>query len=86
MEQQELQASQKAERLMNEFGKYFAGVFATFHPHGMPGEMAGKSSNVAWCARKIMEEHRYREENVIVTVIDGKLFSRNVCLVLFFFR
>lgn len=52
MEAREAEAAGKAGRLIAQFQSAFAGIFATFHPAGMPGELAGKGSNEAWAARQ----------------------------------
>ncbi|KAJ9353463.1 glycosyl transferase family group 2-domain-containing protein [Paecilomyces variotii] len=75
MEQKESSAAAKAARLLSEFEKSFLHIGATFHPSGLVGEIAGKSSNVAFAARHILEAHRtaLRAEpcNVLVTVMDA---------------
>lgn len=80
MEQKESSAAAKAARLLSEFEKSFLHIGATFHPSGLVGEIAGKSSNVAFAARHILEAHRtaLRAEpcNVLVTVMDGKCIHR----------
>lgn len=80
MEQKEELSADKAGQLMSTFEKSFLHVHATFHPPGIPGEIAGKSSNVAWAARRIMEVHRADLKmdccNVIVTVMDCRLTPR----------
>jgi hypothetical protein len=76
MEQKENAAAVKAGQLISEFEKSFFHIGATFHPPGLEGEIAGKSSNEAFAARHVLETHRtaLRAEpcNVIVTVMDGK--------------
>ncbi len=52
MEAREAEAPGKAARLTAQFQGAFAGMFATFHPAGIPGELAGKGSNEAWAARE----------------------------------
>jgi hypothetical protein len=51
MEEKEKEAPAKARQLQEEFRGAFAHLFATFHPHGLPGETPGKSSNESWAAR-----------------------------------
>lgn len=76
MEQKEATASEKASHLMSMFEKSFLNIRPTFHATGVPGEIAGKSSNVACAARAIIEVHRPELKmdccNVVVTVMDGK--------------
>ncbi|EEA22517.1 hypothetical protein TMatcc_001364 [Talaromyces marneffei ATCC 18224] len=75
MEEKEKEAPEKAEKLMASFAKSFYAIHATFHPVGLPGEIAGKSSNVAYAAREITNLHRHElaEDNckVIITVMDA---------------
>lgn len=76
MEQKEESAPEKAAKLTAAFEKSFLHVRSTFHPSGVQGEIAGKSSNVAFAARRIVEIHRadLKAEacNVIATVMDGR--------------
>ncbi|CAL5871470.1 uncharacterized protein PFLUO_LOCUS5721 [Penicillium psychrofluorescens] len=75
MEQKEESAPEKAAKLTAAFEKSFLHVRSTFHPSGVQGEIAGKSSNVAFAARRIVEIHRadLKAEacNVIATVMDA---------------
>lgn len=76
MEQKEATAIDKASHLVSKFEKSFLHIRSTFHPSDIPGEIAGKSSNVACAARSIIEIHRPELKmdccNVVVTVMDGK--------------
>lgn len=76
MEQKEVWAAEKAEKLVCSFEKSFALIQPTFHPMGLPSEIAGKSSNVAFAARHIAQIHQAELEagacDVIITVMDGK--------------
>ncbi|KKK13941.1 hypothetical protein ARAM_005608 [Aspergillus rambellii] len=75
MEQKESGAPEKVEKLMSSYGMSFSLLQATFHPAGLPSEIAGKSSNVAFAARHIGHLHRAELNsgycNVIVTVMDA---------------
>lgn len=42
----------KAALLQEEYAGRMGATFATFHPWGIPGEVAGKSSNEDWAARQ----------------------------------
>lgn len=79
MEQKEAGAPEKAAKLVSAYEKCFRHVRTTFHTV-TEGEIAGKSSNVAFAARRIMEIHRSALQsescNVIVTVMDGKSSGR----------
>lgn len=76
MEQKEAGAAEKAEKLVSLYENSFALVQPTFHPPGLPLEIAGKSSNVAFAARCIGQVHRAElgsgSCNVIITVMDGE--------------
>lgn len=74
MEAREPGAREKATEVEGAMGKFFRGVHATFHPVGIAGEIAGKSSNVAFAARSIFQLYHSHPErnNVIMTVIDCK--------------
>jgi hypothetical protein len=72
MEEKEYAARDKANRLLSEFEKRFRSIKSTYHPVDLPGEIAGKSANVAWAARKIIDDHVEHSDNVIITVIDGQ--------------
>jgi hypothetical protein len=73
MEQRERNAETKAARLTNEFSKKFRSIDFTVHPSDIPGELAGKGSNMAWAARKLSEKYSLAQrKDVIVTGIDGK--------------
>jgi hypothetical protein len=55
MEEREHGVRQKAETLISEWRGSFKDVFATFHPEGIPGEIAGKASNMHWATARISE-------------------------------
>lgn len=77
MEQKEPGAAEKAAMLVSQFEKSFLHICPTFHPAALPGEIAGKSSNVAFAASHITEVRHPALAgdscNVIITVMDGKL-------------
>ncbi|KAF5623339.1 glycosyl transferase gt-a type structural fold [Fusarium sp. NRRL 52700] len=71
MEHRESSAETKALELIQEFAKKFRFLDFTLHPSDIPGEAAGKGSNIAWAARNLSK--RYSEavrKNVIITGID----------------
>lgn len=78
MEQKESDAHDKAAKLLSFFEGSFLDIQSTFHPCNLPGEIAGKSSNVAFAARHIVQVHRAELSacNVIVTVMDGELCTK----------
>eukprot|EP00929_Paragymnodinium_shiwhaense_P118706 TRINITY_DN90626_c0_g1_i1.p1 TRINITY_DN90626_c0_g1~~TRINITY_DN90626_c0_g1_i1.p1 ORF type:complete len:694 (-),score=133.86 TRINITY_DN90626_c0_g1_i1:388-2469(-) len=49
-----VEGQQKAERLIAATKHLFAGIVASTHPKGLPGEIAGKSSNSQWAFRDAM--------------------------------
>ncbi len=75
MEAREQGGGAKAHRLMEEFRGRFAGIFATFHPAGLPGEVAGKSSNENWAARaakrRLVDELGYDLNYLTITSCDA---------------
>ncbi|KAL4882192.1 glycosyl transferase family group 2-domain-containing protein [Aspergillus karnatakaensis] len=75
MEQKESGAAEKAEKLVSYYEKSFSAIQATFHPAGLPSEIAGKSSNVAFAARCIGQVHQAGLEtstsNVVLKVMDA---------------
>lgn len=72
MEQKEEGSESKASTLTSLFQKSFAGMHTTFHPPDLPGEIAGKSSNVAFAARQIFHDNQQNpgKLDIIMTVID----------------
>lgn len=78
MEQREQGAESKALALMQEFVKKFRSIDYTLHPSDIPGEAAGKGSNMAWAARKLSAKYPTEgRKNVIVTGLDGR-FKTNL--------
>jgi hypothetical protein len=72
MEQREDTAESKALGLIQEFVKKFRSIDFTLHPTDIPGEAAGKGSNIGWVARKLSEKYPATTRgNIIVTGIDG---------------
>lgn len=85
MEQRENNAELKAMSLISEFVKKFRTIEFTLHPADIPGESAGKGSNMAWAARKLSEKYSMGiRKDVIVTGIDGRstfAFSLSIMLI-----
>jgi hypothetical protein len=83
MEEREGEAGrQKAEVLINEYRGRIGDIFATFHPWGVPGEVAGKSSNENWSARvakrRIVDDAGHDVNRVTITSCDvDTVFSPN---------
>jgi hypothetical protein len=70
MEESEAECHEKAQTLIRDFGDKFFEIIYTVHPSNLPGEIRGKSSNVAWAARQ-MATLNSRHEHEIVTVMDA---------------
>ena len=72
MEQREPNVEARATTLISEFVKKFRAIDFTLHPCDIPGEAAGKGSNVGWAARKLSEKYSMGvRKDVIITGIDG---------------
>lgn len=79
MEQREANVEVKALSLISEFAKKFRSIDFTLHPSDIPGESAGKGSNVAWAARKLSEKYSMTvRKDVIITGIDGECNSGRI--------
>lgn len=80
MEQREIGSDTKALGLIQDFAKKFRLIDYTCHPSDIPGESAGKGSNIGWAARKLSENYSMEvRKRVIVTGIDGMSFVPNQC-------
>ena len=74
MEERALDAHKKAKNLITGFNGKFGGLWASFHPDGIVGEMRGKASNESWAARqakKTLDRLRIPLGNVTVTSCDA---------------
>jgi hypothetical protein len=76
MEGRETGVQQKAERLIAETKHLFADIIAAYHPEGIPGEIAGKSSNTQWAYRAAVQKWGFHlsqvdASQVLVTVGDA---------------
>ncbi len=60
--------------IMDKYSKEFAYFLATEHPDSVPGEMAGKGSNISYAAeearKKILDANNIPYENVMVSAFD----------------
>lgn len=80
MEQREANVELKAMGLVQEFVKKFRSIDFTIHPSDIPGEAAGKGSNVDWAARKLSERYPLAaRKDVLVTGIDGMCILLQRC-------
>ncbi len=86
MEEREgAEARRRALLLQCEYKGRIGGIFATYHPWGVPGEVAGKSSNENWAARRareqVVDRWGHNIDHVTITscdadtVFDTKYFS-----------
>ncbi|KZP01101.1 hypothetical protein CALVIDRAFT_474773, partial [Calocera viscosa TUFC12733] len=74
MEEREAGSGEKAALLADEYGRAFLDIAYCLHPAGVPGESAGKSSNVAWGARFMAAremDNPQRLARQVVTVMDS---------------
>jgi Glycosyl transferase family group 2 len=86
MEEREgAEGRRRAELLIAEYRSRLGGIFATYHPWGVPGEVAGKASNENWAARRaketVVDRWGYDLDLLTITscdadtVLDRKYFS-----------
>ncbi|RMZ83233.1 hypothetical protein DV738_g1238, partial [Chaetothyriales sp. CBS 135597] len=73
MEERDASAASISSQMVTLYTGRFMEIKTTFHPAGLPGESAGKSSNVSWAAREVIRS--YPEESdqrdILVTVMDS---------------
>ncbi len=73
-EERDAGAPARAQHLAARFASLFGNFLVTFHPD-LPGEVKGKSSNLAWAAHRVEEEliakGRLDPRNTVVTVCDA---------------
>lgn len=70
MEERDANAQTSAATLISEYEHRFLDMQSTLHPAGIPGESAGKSSNVSWAVQEVMAKYNGRGD-VLVTVMDS---------------
>ncbi|GJN69805.1 hypothetical protein PLICBS_003857 [Purpureocillium lilacinum] len=72
MEQREVNSETKALSLIQMFATRFRSIDYTVHPADIPGEAAGKGSNIGWAARYLSAKYSTEtRKSVIVTGIDA---------------
>lgn len=74
MEERAEDAHRRAKTLLRQFRGKFGGLYATFHPDSIPGEVRGKASNEAWSAReaeKTLKKLKITAEMATVTSCDA---------------
>ncbi|HAR96500.1 MAG TPA: hypothetical protein DCR97_11140 [Deltaproteobacteria bacterium] len=63
-----------ADSMKNKYGERFAHFLVTVHPDGIPGELAGKGSNIAFAAeearKELLDRHGIDYRNVLVSAFD----------------
>jgi cellulose synthase/poly-beta-1,6-N-acetylglucosamine synthase-like glycosyltransferase len=72
-EGRDTQAPERAARILRAYRSSFGNIFALFH-QARPGEVPGKSSNLAWAgprAHKMLERRGIPTANVLLTVCDA---------------
>lgn len=65
---------QIAEQLEKEYAVVFYKILITLHPKNVPGELAGKGSNIAYAGhelQKFIDEHQIPYEDVLVSAFDA---------------
>lgn len=67
-EESEQGAADKARGLIAEYAADFFDIQYTLHPRNLPGEAAGKSSNVAWAAKEMHARDPQYASRQIITV------------------
>lgn len=75
MEAAEEGCIEKAEALQASYRDKFAHFYYTVHPRGLPGEIQGKSANLAWAARwikrKLVDEKGYDINRIVLSTGDS---------------
>ncbi|MDD5032773.1 MAG: glycosyltransferase family 2 protein [Candidatus Pacebacteria bacterium] len=67
-------AAENAKKIFEKYGDKFAHFLITKHPKNIPGEMAGKGSNIAFAAeearKEILDKNNIPYEDVLVSAFD----------------
>ncbi|KAJ3335422.1 hypothetical protein HDU91_002195 [Kappamyces sp. JEL0680] len=71
MEEGESEAPEKARSLILKYQNQFYDITMTLHPAGRPGEIRGKSSNVAWAAKEMVRQAGGPRVEDIITIMDA---------------
>ncbi|MBI4059052.1 glycosyltransferase family 2 protein [Candidatus Microgenomates bacterium] len=74
MEKRAEDAKERADYLIKEFKTKFGGLYATYHPDNIPGEVRGKASNETWAAKvaeKTLAKRKIKMDKVTVTSCDA---------------
>lgn len=63
-----------AEKMKKKYEHNFLQILTTIHPKDLPGEMAGKGSNISYAAEiariEVLDNHRIKYEDVIISAFD----------------
>ncbi len=69
------QSKREMDSLIKKYQKSFAGMHLFIHPKDLPGEVAGKGSNLHYAGQqaraKIVDANGWKYENVIATALDA---------------
>ena len=73
MEERDPKATEVASQMKSQYAPRFMSIQDTFHPAGIPGESAGKSSNVSWAAKGVVRKYadHANRKDVLVTIMDS---------------
>merc|ERR550514_1969816 len=74
MEQRDPTARETSKQLMDKWASHFLEILTTFHPPGLPLEVAGKSSNSAWAfqeVRKRAKAQKLDQDRTVIHVNDA---------------
>jgi len=78
METSDPTAAERAARLQQHYAPCFWHMLVTHHPGNLPGEVRGKSANLAWAIQRarqtLLIEEGYSPDQVVVTVMDADTF------------
>jgi len=74
MEEREQGGAEKAANLKQKFAANFKDIISSYHPPGLEGEQAGKSSNEAWAAAEIakhVDQCKFNQKHVLISTCDA---------------
>ncbi len=73
-ERDRAKAEENARAITERFGQTFGAFRVTFHPADIPGEIAGKGSNIVWAGRRakeLIDQRRIPYTDILVSVFDA---------------
>lgn len=69
------ESQETLQKMKEKWGNTFASFLTTTHPKDIPGEMAGKGSNVVWALEeartKILDPHGIRYNHTLASILDA---------------